>query len=257
MFTKSLKFEYFLVEFCELYFTSDWHAVKLAFLKKYSLVFLENKKNNLNIKFHAEKSLRAFVEKKLSALASYTTLPFINRMEMILNDLPIAISRHFLLHEKLTCDEAEILDFCDCIQHVIEDSCETENRNITAAENSEQESENRDNVEIVENVPMNRMEIFNFSTESDANESTMMCDDSEPGDDLGFPGPSKRGRGSGRSVVRGVKRGVRRGKVVKSGKIAMIPTIPEDESSSCSYTTRLRRSSGTSRSSVSSSDFDY
>lgn len=177
-------------------------------------------------------------------------------MEMILNDLPTAISRHFLLHEKLTCDEAEILDFCDCIQHVIEDSCETENRNIAAAENSELESENRENIEIVENVQMNRMETFNFSSESDANESTMMCD----GDDLGVPGPSKRGRGSGRSVVRGVRRGVRRGKVVKSEKIAliptMIPTIPEDESSSCSYTSRLRRSSRTSRSSVSSTDFD-
>lgn len=211
----------------------------------------------MNIQFHAENSLRGFVEKKLSALASYTTLPFINRMEMILNDLPTAISRHFLLHEKLTCDETEILDFCDCIQHVIEDSCDTENRNVAAAENSERESENRANIEIVENVPMNRMEIFNFATESDANESTMMCDDSEPGDDLGVPGPSKRGRGSGRSVKRGATRGVRRGKVVKSERTAPIPTIPEDESSSCSYTSRLRRSSRTSRSSVSSSDFDW
>lgn len=42
-------------------------------------------------------------------------MPFVNQVEMALNDLPVEISSLFITNEKMT-DKAEILDFCDSIQ---------------------------------------------------------------------------------------------------------------------------------------------
>lgn len=117
-------FLYFSAEFNEMYFTSDWPKVRQTFKRKYSSSFTENKKKNLCIDFNDKTSLRSFVELKLKSLSSYTTLPFLNQMEMVLADLPNPISKLFLVNEIMTSNKAVILDFCDSIQDLVVTMCE-------------------------------------------------------------------------------------------------------------------------------------
>lgn len=52
------KFFFFIQgEFTKLFFTSDWATVKSAFLKLYTLPFVENKKKELNVNFDESESL--------------------------------------------------------------------------------------------------------------------------------------------------------------------------------------------------------
>lgn len=164
--------------------------------------------------------MRYFVEQKLLNLGTYTTLPFVNRMEIILNDLPVEISCLFLLNEKLTCDKAEILDFCDSIQHVVEAIRGTENEVLQVTQNAEEQT-------------LNRMEIFNFVAGTDSEPESMLLDDTS--------GPS----GSITGRKRGVGKGATRGKVTKRGRPAKKCTaIPEDsESSSYSFLSQVSDSS--------------
>ncbi|KAG4075684.1 hypothetical protein HA402_003509 [Bradysia odoriphaga] len=111
-------------EFIEMYFTSDWQTVRQAFLRKYSLSFTQNKKRALNVDFNEERSLRSFVEQKLNGFSSYTTLPLINQMEMVLCDLPNEISCLFLVNDIMTSSKTEILDFCDAVQDLVLTMCQ-------------------------------------------------------------------------------------------------------------------------------------
>ncbi|KAJ6648323.1 hypothetical protein Bhyg_03551 [Pseudolycoriella hygida] len=84
-------------EFTKLYFTRDWITIKSAFLKLYSLPFVENKKKELISDFEESESLRSFFERKLLSLSKFTTLPFINQVEMVINDLPVEVSAMFIV----------------------------------------------------------------------------------------------------------------------------------------------------------------
>lgn len=139
---------YFLVEFSELYFKSEWSSVRQAFIRKYASSYTENKKKFLNIDFDDETNLRSFFELKLKALTSYTTLPFFNQIEMILLDLPISVERLFLVNEVMTKTKAEILDFCDSVQDIVQAMWETEKK---------------ENELPVIPEPLNEMEVFTFN----------------------------------------------------------------------------------------------
>lgn len=167
---------FFIVEFSELYFTSDWKSVRQAFIKKYASSYTENKKKELSIDFNLETSLRSFIERKLKGLSSYTTLPLFNQIEMVLVDLPNSISKLFLVNEIMTSSKAEILDFCDSIQDLVQTMWEkTENEPPGIQE------------------PLNEMEIFTFDAELDSQSKSM---------------PSIRRSGSGSAnPVSGRKRG--------------------------------------------------
>lgn len=103
--------------------------MKSTFLKLYTLPFVKNKKKELNIDFGESESLRSFFERKLLSLSKFTTLPFVNQVEIVINDLPAEISSMFIIEEKMTVSKVEILEFCDSIQSLIEHSNEpTEER---------------------------------------------------------------------------------------------------------------------------------
>lgn len=70
---------YFLVEFSELYFTSDWPSVRQNFVKKYASIYTENKKKDICIDFTEESNLRSFFERKLNGLSSYSVIFQSNR----------------------------------------------------------------------------------------------------------------------------------------------------------------------------------
>ncbi len=55
-------------------------------------------------------SLRSFVKRKFDSLTKYTTLPFINQMEIVLNELPNNIAHLFMVNEKFDCDKNDNLD---------------------------------------------------------------------------------------------------------------------------------------------------
>ncbi|KAJ6642671.1 RNA-directed DNA polymerase from mobile element jockey [Pseudolycoriella hygida] len=212
-------------EFTKLYFSSesDWAAVKKAFNKKYSVSFCQNKKRAINVNFGEAKSLRSFVELKLMALSTYTTLPFINQIEMVMDDLPVEISSLFVSHGKMTDSKIEILNFCDSIADLLEDLCKT---------NKEAE----DKVEEESNEPSgNRsMEIFNFM------------------DQPGMPGLSQlSGRGRGRSR-RGRGGSTADGGVKKRGRPSRkLQSILEADESNDSFSF-LKQADCSSRSSWSS-----
>lgn len=88
-------------EFSQLHFTSDWATVKTMFITKYSLPFIENKKKEMSFTFSDEPNLRSFVNRKFTTFKKYTTLPLINQMEIILNDLPADIAHLFMVNEKI------------------------------------------------------------------------------------------------------------------------------------------------------------
>ncbi|KAJ6649031.1 hypothetical protein Bhyg_04263 [Pseudolycoriella hygida] len=117
--------------FSKLYFTSDWSTAKSIFLKKYSLAFTTNKKAQLDFTFDQEASLRSFVLRKMKALSTYTSLSLQNQLEIILNELPVEISNLFIVHDKMNCTKADILEFCDSIQEIIEDKYDEPDNNVT------------------------------------------------------------------------------------------------------------------------------
>lgn len=186
--------------------------------------FAQNKKRELQIDFNEETSLRSFMERKLMSLSTFTTLPFINQMEMAMNDLPIEISSIFITNEKMTSGKAEILDLCDSIQDLVETMRETTQGLLTNIEESSQPS---NHMEIESSRQTNLMEIFD--------ESDSMSVDDTP--------ESSHGRDRGaKDVTRGAiaKRG--RGRPSKKLK-----TILEDtESSSNDF---LKQTDNSSRSS--------
>jgi len=75
----------FPAEFSHLQFTSDWPNMKKAFLTKYSLPFIKNKKKEMHIVFGEEPTLRSFIHLKFKSFEKYTTLSHIHQMEMILS----------------------------------------------------------------------------------------------------------------------------------------------------------------------------
>lgn len=109
----------FLAEFSQLQFTSDWPNMKNKFIIKYSLPFIENKTRDMNVDFREESSLRSFVNRKFSCFSKYTTMPLINQMEILLNELPTKVAYLFMVNEKFDCGKEDILDFCDSIEDVV------------------------------------------------------------------------------------------------------------------------------------------
>lgn len=210
----------FQAEFAKLYFTGDWPTVKSAFLKLYSRSFYRNKKRELKIDFDEHDSIRSFVERKLTALSKFTSMPLINQMEVILNDLPEEISSLFITEEKMTCGKTELLDFCESIQDLVQPMV-----NSTEANTS-------NNVERPSN-PSNRMEIFNFTRDSESSD-TRSGSGSMAIDEYISPEPqSSRGRGSGRGRGHGKRTATL--SVTKSGRPKKLKPIIEDAEHSSEY----------------------
>lgn len=134
----------YLVEFSELYFTSDWSKVREVFLKKYSKLFTANKKKETSVDFQKEPDLRTFVDNKLKSLEAYTTLPFLNQVEIMLLDLPTEVANLFLVNGKMTSNKKEMLAFCDTIHDVVK----------KMQPESDEEAHTKD--------PITRMELFRF-----------------------------------------------------------------------------------------------
>lgn len=108
-------------DFSTLYFKGDWPKARSNFLNKYSLPFTVNKKKDLSFTFREETSLRSFVDRKIKAMSTYTTLTLENQLEMILLELPNEVSNLFIINDKLKCKKQEILEFCEAIQEFVED----------------------------------------------------------------------------------------------------------------------------------------
>lgn len=168
--------------------------MKFKFLKLYSLSFVQNKKRSLNIDFAEAISLRSFVEMKLTSLSTFTTLPFVNQVEMVINDLPEQVSAAFIVNEKMTGNKTEILNFCDTIQDLLE-TCATTNRSQNEADHAQSSGSNME------------METFTFEPEVQS--------------------VSKPSRGRINS-----HRGVRGGKITKKGRQAkkLNPIMENNES---------------------------
>lgn len=114
-------------------------------------------KRELRINFDEETTLRSFVQRKLSNLSAYTTLPLINQMEMVLNDLPSEIAYLFIQKEKMTGSMTEILEFCDSIQDFASDFA------ASIRMTTENESPKHEEEHPVESFQaLNRMESFTF-----------------------------------------------------------------------------------------------
>ncbi len=150
----------------------------------------------MKIDYHEAISLRSFVEQKLVNLSKYTTFSLTNQMEIILNDLPAEISALFITNEKMTCAKADILDFCESIQ----DFADTLNETV----------ENDYNDAVEPSFTLNRMEVFNFTRETQPSllESESMMVDQTP----------TTNRGRGRGGRRGTGRNVISGGVKKRGR---------------------------------------
>lgn len=169
--------------------------MKSSFLKLYTLPFVANKKRELNINFDESESLRSFFERKLSSLSRFTTLPFINQVEIAMNDLPSEVSSLLILEGKMTGDKTEILDYCDSIQNLVEHVCKSTERSNESDREPNQQSDQM------------RMEIFNFVPEDETSEVEQMLTDSPESDNVrGGVGGKVRGNASG-GTVRGVATG--------------------------------------------------
>ncbi|KAJ6645773.1 hypothetical protein Bhyg_00982 [Pseudolycoriella hygida] len=80
----------------------------------------QKEKKEINIDFNKEPDLRSFVNRKLLGLSTYTTLAFVNQMEIILNDLPEELAYLFMVNEIFNCSADDLLDFCDSVQEVVD-----------------------------------------------------------------------------------------------------------------------------------------
>lgn len=115
--------------------------MKSAFLKLYTLPFVQNKKRELEVDFDESETLRSFFERKFASLSNFTTLPFVNQVEIIMNDLPVEISCLFIHEEKMLDNKKDILDYCDSIQILMEHVCQpNEHINEMEPEPSQQSS---------------------------------------------------------------------------------------------------------------------
>ena len=127
-------------ELSTLLFTSNWETVKHTVLKKYSLGFTENRKREMTFAFNEDTSLRSFVQRKMKAMSTYTSLSLQNQLDMILIDLPNEISNLFLIKNKTNCTKNEVLKFCDSIQEYVEDmNINTDNPTPTSHSSAQQE----------------------------------------------------------------------------------------------------------------------
>lgn len=122
--------------FSTLFFQNDWQRARSKFLERYSMEFTQNKKKALCFSFESEAGLRSFVERKMNAMASYTTLPTENQLEVILSELPNEVANIFIVENKLKCTKAEILEFCDVIQEGC-DSTDTESSTTVTGADSQ------------------------------------------------------------------------------------------------------------------------
>lgn len=209
--------------------------MKNKFIIKYSLPFIESKKRHLKIQFGETSSLRSFVNQKFSGFATYTTLPLINQMEMILNELPTEVAHLFMVNEKFDCEKQDILDFCDSIEDVVANSIQ-----------------GRQDIQDTEPIqePLNRMEVFQYDkNDTDGSDETIINRSS-----------TSRGRGkivvSGRGNGRIVKPVVNQasssrgsGRIVKRGRPRKNPSETNVDMNEYDY---LDQMSTTSRSSWSS-----
>lgn len=107
----------------------------------------------MQIDYKTATSLRSFFEQKLKSLAKFTTLPFINQVEMVLTDLPVEISTLFITNEKMTGDKESILEFCDSIHEFVD----------TMKEAQPQPVEDLSNESSNEPEPLKRLEVFHFN----------------------------------------------------------------------------------------------
>lgn len=124
-------------QFSTLFFESDWATARATFLKNYSLEFTENKKKELCFRFEEAGGLRSFVARKMNAMSTYTSLPLVHQLEIILSELPTDIANIFIVEDKLNQTKAEILDFCDLIQQHCEnmDSTHTDTTSLQMSPN--------------------------------------------------------------------------------------------------------------------------
>lgn len=127
--------------FSEYFLNNDWSTAKSTFLKKYSLAFTINKKAELDFPFNEENGLRSFVLRKMKALSTYTSLSVQNQLEIILNELPVEVSNLFIVHDKIHCTKADILDFCDTLEDYLEEECDEPDKNVTITANPIEQSQ--------------------------------------------------------------------------------------------------------------------
>lgn len=189
--------------------------VRSTFLKIYSTSFAQNKKRGLQINFDEETGLRSFFERKLESLSTFTTLPLINQVEMVMNDLPVEISTLFITNEKMTGNKAEILDFCYSVVDLA-DTMRVETESISR--NTDDFTEPRYEMEAASSNQLNRMEIFDF-VGNEQSESDSIAVDNAP--------QSSQSKNVNKRILRScvAKRG--RGRPKKKLHI-----IPEDSQSS-------------------------
>lgn len=182
----------------------------------------------MEIDFEESSTLRSFMERKLISLSKFTTLPFLNQMEIALNDLPIQISSLFILNEKMTCKKSEILDFCDSIEEFVS----TLREKAKVGESVDENEQNPNHTEKQTDHPENRMEVFNFIPEYDPESS------------------HRRGRARGRGGSRG-RGGRAEGTIKKRGRPSKKSKtiIEENEDDECSDYNFLNQIDNTSRSS--------
>lgn len=109
-------------EFSKKIFENDWKPARFTFLKKYSMLYTNNKQRDLDFSYEDAPSLRSFVARKMEALSTYTTLSVENQLEVILLELPKSIANSFIVEDKLNSTKEEILEFCDLIQEFVEDA---------------------------------------------------------------------------------------------------------------------------------------
>lgn len=190
--------------------------VRSSFLKMYSTSFAENKKRGLQINFDEETGLRSFVERKLGSLSTFTTMPLINQMEIVMNDLPVEISTLFITNEKMTSNKAEILDFCDSVVDLADTISEETG---SSSRNTDNFIEPRYEMDAASSNSLNRMEIFDCVGSGQSESDSMAADDG--------PQPSQSKKVN--------KRVVRGGSVAKRGRgrpRKKLDIIPEDSESS-------------------------
>lgn len=134
-----------------------------------------------------KKYIRSFVDRKLKSLSTYTSLPLINQMEVVLMDLPNEISNLFLIHEKLICSKSEILEFCDSIQELAQTLVKPV-----------------DEQPLIDNeFSLNEMEIFNYDPEWLSDDIESVTSDSSSVISPGRGATQRRGATRGRGTVRG------------------------------------------------------
>lgn len=89
----------------------------------------------MDFTFDEKTSLRSFVVRKMKALSTYTRLSVENQLEIISNELPVEVSNLFIVHAKMNCTKADILEFCGTIQEIMEVKYDEPDKNVTLTAN--------------------------------------------------------------------------------------------------------------------------